>query len=342
MKKKILITGGAGFIGFNSAIYFSNKNYEVHVIDDLSRKGVEQNLVKFKNNRITFYKVDIKKFDTVFKVFKKIRPSIILHQAGQVTVTKSFENPRFDMKSNIEGTVNILECIRILKIKPIFIYPSTNKVYGNLESIKILKRKRKYQYKSIKGINEKMPIYFESPYGCSKGAAEQYIKDYSKYYNFKSFIIRQSCIYGPNQYGQEGQGWVSWILMCAIFKKKFNIFGNGLQVRDLLFIDDLLKMYELIILKAKFLKSTTFNAGGEIKNSLSILELLDFIKKEFKIKIKYTIKKIRTGDQKIYISDCSKAKKELGWEVSTNIIHGMNELKKWILIEKEYLTKIIK
>ena len=342
MKKKILITGGAGFIGFNSAMYFNTKNYEVHVIDDLSRTGVRQNLIKFKKNKINFYKIDIKNFDNLLKVFKKIKPSIILHQAGQVTVTKSFENPRFDMRSNIEGTVNILECIRTLNIKPIFIYPSTNKVYGNLESIKILKSNKKYQYKSIKGINEKMPIFFESPYGCSKGAAEQYVIDYSKTYNFKSFIVRQSCIYGPNQYGQEGQGWISWILMCAIFKKKINVFGNGLQVRDLLFIDDLLEMYELIITKAKYLKSTIFNAGGGIKNSMSILELLDFIKKEFKIKTKHEKKKGRGGDQKIYISDCSKAKKKLGWEVRTNIMQGMYKLKEWILTEKKYLQRVIK
>ena len=342
MKKKILITGGAGFIGFNSAMYFNTKNYEVHVIDDLSRTGVRQNLIKFKKNKINFYKIDIKNFDNLLKVFKKIKPSIILHQAGQVTVTKSFENPRFDMRSNIEGTVNILECIRTLNIKPIFIYPSTNKVYGNLESIKILKSNKKYQYKSIKGINEKMPIFFESPYGCSKGAAEQYVIDYSKTYNFKSFIVRQSCIYGPNQYGQEGQGWISWILMCAIFKKKINVFGNGLQVRDLLFIDDLLEMYELIITKAKYLKSTIFNAGGGIKNSMSILELLDFIKKEFKIKNKHEKKKGRGGDQKIYISDCSKAKKKLGWEVRTNIMQGMYKLKEWILTEKKYLQRVIK
>jgi CDP-paratose 2-epimerase len=342
MKKNILITGGAGFIGFNSAMYFNTKNYEVHVIDDLSRTGVRQNLIKLKNNKINFYKIDIKNFDNLLKVFKKIKPSIILHQAGQVTVTKSFENPRFDMRSNIEGTLNILECIRILNIKPIFIYPSTNKVYGNLESIKILKSNKKYQYKSLKGINEKMPIFFESPYGCSKGAAEQYVIDYSKTYNFKSFIVRQSCIYGPNQYGQEGQGWISWILMCAIFKKKINVFGNGLQVRDLLFIDDLLEMYELIITKAKYLKSTIFNAGGGIKNSMSILELLDFIKKEFKIKTKHEKKKGRGGDQKIYISDCSKAKKKLGWEVRTNIMQGMYKLKEWILTEKKYLQRVIK
>jgi len=342
MKKKILITGGAGFIGFNSAIHFNNINYEVHVIDDLSRSGVRHNLIKFKKNKINFYKVDIKKFDNLLKVFKKIRPSIILHQAGQVTVTKSFENPKFDMRSNIEGTVNILECIRILNVKPIFIYPSTNKVYGSLESIKILKRNKKYQYKSLKGINEKMPIFFESPYGCSKGAAEQYIIDYSKTYKFKSFIVRQSCIYGPNQYGHEGQGWISWILMCAIFKKKINVFGNGLQVRDLLFIDDLLEMYELIITKAKYLKSNIFNAGGGIKNSMSILELIDFIKKEFKIKVKHEKKKNRSGDKKIYISDCSKAKKKLGWEARTNIMQGMHKLKEWILTEKEYLQRVIK
>jgi len=342
MKKKILITGGAGFIGFNSAIYFNNNNYEVHAIDDLSRKGVSKNLIKFKKNKINFYKVDIKNFGNLLKVLKKIRPSIILHQAGQVTVTKSFENPRFDMRSNIEGTINILECIRILKIKPIFVYPSTNKVYGSLESIKVLKRNKRYQYKSIKGINEKMPIFFESPYGCSKGAAEQYIIDYSKVYDFKAFILRQSCIYGPHQFGHEGQGWISWILMCAIFKKKINLFGNGLQVRDLLFIDDLLEIYELILTKAKYLKSTIFNVGGEIKNSMSILELLDFIKKEFKIKVKYKKKKKRSGDQKIYISDCSKAKKQLGWEVRTNIMQGIYKLKEWILTEKKYLQKVIK
>jgi len=342
MKKKILITGGAGFIGFNSAIYFKNKNYDVYAIDDLSRKGVSKNLIKLKKNKIKFHKVNITKFKTFFKIFKKIKPSIILHQAGQVTVTKSFENPRFDMESNIIGTINILESIRLLKIKPIFIFPSSNKVYGNLDRIKTLKKGRRYEYRSISGINEKNPISFESPYGCSKGAAEQYVIDYSKNCNFKSFVIRQSCIYGPNQYGQEGQGWVSWILMCAIFNKKINIFGDGLQVRDMLYIDDLIKMYELIINKAKFLKSSIFNAGGGSKNSMSILEFLDFIGKEFKIKINFQKKEKRAADQKIYISDTSLAKKKLGWNAKITSRNGIYELKKWILSEKKYLKKISK
>ncbi len=342
MRHKILITGGAGFIGYNSAIYFKKKNHKVYVLDNLSRKGVEENKKRLKKKNIFFFKSDILKFKQLLKLIKKIKPTIIIHQAGQVTVTKSVLNPRHDLENNLIGTFNLLESIRILKLKCCFIYPSTNKVYGDLNKIEIRKGKTRYDFKNKKGINEQQPIDFHSPYGCSKGSADQYVMDYSKTFNIKSFVVRQSCIYGPNQYGHEDQGWISWILMCSIFKKKINIFGDGLQVRDILYIDDLIRLYELIILNLKNVQSCVINCGGGINNSLSIIELINFIKKNFSINVKISKKNPRVGDQKVYISNTSFAKKKFGWSPKVHYKKGLKNLFAWILSEGKYIKKIIK
>lgn len=342
MRHRILITGGAGFIGYNSAVYFKKKKHQVYVIDNLSRKGVERNFKDLKSKKIYTFKCNILNFTKLFKLIKEIKPTVILHQAGQVTVTKSIKNPRFDLDTNIVGTFNMLETVKLLKLKCIFIYPSTNKVYGDLKKLKIKEKKNKYSFLYSKSVDEKQPIDFHSPYGCSKGSAEQYVLDYSRNSNLKSFSVRQSCIYGPNQYGHEDQGWISWILMCSIFKKKINIFGNGKQVRDILYIDDLVSLYDLIIKHSKSLNSSVINCGGGINNSLSIIELINHIHKEFGIKSNYVKKKERLGDQKVYISNIKLAKNKLNWSPKINVKKGIRFLFNWILSEKKYLKKIIK
>ena len=342
--KRILITGGAGFIGFNAANYFKNKGLDVFVIDNLSRKGVEKNLSFFKKKKITFFKVFCKDTNKVTQIIYKIKPNFIFHLAGQVAVTKSFDDPINDLKENVMTTVNILESIRNLKKKPVLIFSSTNKVYGDVNDVKTKNETYRYNFKSKKflGINEKQKINLISPYGCSKGSAEYYIIDYAKNFDFKYFILRQSCIYGQNQYGHEDQGWISWIMTCSLLGKKINIFGDGKQVRDALHIDDLVSLYEILIKKSNRLNSNIFNVGGGINNTLSILELIDFLRLKTKIKINLYFKKKRAGDQLIYVSDNSKIKKYTGWSPKLSVNLGLNLFLNWLIKEKKFFLKNVK
>ena len=189
-----------------------------------------------------------------------------MHCAGQVAVTTSIKNPREDFEINILGTLNLLEAIRKNNLKTKFIYTSTNKVYGNLSHINTKIKKNRYEFKKISGINENFNLDFHSPYGCSKGAADQYVRDYSRIFNINSFVLRQSCIYGHNQFGIEDQGWVAWLIIASIFNKKIKIYGNGKQVRDILFIDDLNKLFEKLALTKK-IKSGIYNVGWKKKFS---------------------------------------------------------------------------
>jgi CDP-paratose 2-epimerase len=342
--KKILITGGAGFIGFNAAKHFKNMGLDVFVVDNLSRKGVEKNLNYIKKNKINFLKVDCKNSKKIINLISKIKPNFIFHLTGQVAVTKSFDDPIKDLQENVQTTINILEGIKYLKKKPILVFSSTNKIYGDIDDVSIRSRNLRYQFKNknFLGINENKKINLISPYGCSKGSAEYYIIDYAKNYNFKYFILRQSCIYGPNQYGHEDQGWISWIMTCALFNKKINIFGDGKQVRDALYIDDLIDLYETLIKKSSKLSSNIFNIGGGINNTLSILELINFLNLNLKNKINISFKKKRTGDQFIYVSDNSKVKKLTGWSPSVSISLGLNSLLNWLNEERIFFLKNIK
>ena len=241
-------------------------------------------------------------------------------------------------------TVNILESIRNLKKKPVLIFSSTNKVYGDVNDVKTKSETYRYNFKSKKflGINEKQKINLISPYGCSKGSAEYYIIDYAKNFDFKYFILRQSCIYGQNQYGHEDQGWISWIMTCSLLGKKINIFGDGKQVRDALHIDDLVSLYEILIKKSNRLNSNIFNVGGGINNTLSILELIDFLRLKTKIKINLSFKKKRAGDQLIYVSDNSKIKKYTGWSPKLSVNLGLNLFLNWLIKEKKFFLKNVK
>ena len=337
---KIIITGGAGFIGSNAAEYFHKKKWKVFVIDNLSRKGAKINLVRIKK-KVFFKFGDIKNKNFVNNFLKKIRPNVILHCAGQVAVTTSIKNPREDFEINILGTLNLLEAIRKNNLKTKFIYTSTNKVYGNLSHINTKIKKNRYEFKKISGINENFNLDFHSPYGCSKGAADQYVRDYSRIFNINSFVLRQSCIYGHNQFGIEDQGWVAWLIIASILNKKIKIYGNGKQVRDILFIDDLNKLFEKLALTKK-IKSGIYNVGGGNKNSLSIIELVEILRKNIKNKINYKYENWRKGDQKIFISDNSKIKKDLNWYPKVKKLDGIKKLIKWAESNKKLISKVIK
>ena len=242
MNKKILIIGGAGFIGSNASHYFSKKGYEVTVFDNLYRIGTDKNLnwLKETHPQIKFIKGDIRKYADLKDAVKGF--DVVIHLAAQVAVTTSVVDPRTDFEINALGAFNVLEAVRENGEKPFVIFSSTNKVYGGMEEIKIVEKNGQYAYKDFPGgISEKSTIDFHSPYGCSKGCADQYVRDYFRIYDIPTVVFRQSCIYGPRQFGIEDQGWLAWFIIATTLSKFISVYGDGKQVRDVLYVDDLVR-----------------------------------------------------------------------------------------------------
>lgn len=330
---KILITGGAGFIGINAASYFLKQKHTITIFDNFSRPGSKKNISWLKQS----YKGGIRVIDGDIRTDRdKLTSSIkhadlVLHLAGQVAVTTSVTEPVMDFEINALGTLNVLESIRVSGNNPILIYSSTNKVYGALEDIKISETSTRYKFRNLDlGIPETRCVDFYSPYGCSKGAADQYVRDYSRIYGLKTIVFRQSCIYGPHQYGIEDQGWVAWFIIALMQGKEITIYGNGKQVRDLLYVDDLMRAYELAVRNIRVTKGQIYNIGGGPKNTISIwFEFKPLLEKLFKRKIIVTFSNLRPGDQPIYISDIRKAKKDFYWEPKINVEQGIKNLYLW-------------
>ncbi len=329
---KILVIGGAGFIGSNIAFRYLKKGIDVFVFDNLSRRGTEWNLKwlqKYKN--LKFIKGDIRNYDELKRMFLKYKFDIVFHMAAQVAVTTSVINPREDFEINALGTFNILEAIRESKQNPVILFASTNKVYGGMTDIKIIEKKGRYAYKDFKdGIKENRLLDFHSPYGCSKGCADQYMIDYSRIYGLRTVVFRQSCIYGYRQFGIEDQGWVAWFTIAAALGKQITIYGDGKQVRDVLFIDDLLDAYEAAIKNIEKIKGQAFNIGGGPENTMSLLELVVFLEKFFRKKIELKFSDWRPGDQPVFICNINKAKKFLKWQPKINPEKGVKLLYEWV------------
>jgi CDP-paratose 2-epimerase len=331
----ILITGGLGFIGVNAALSLDKDGHNVFILDNMSRKGNIDNY-NLLNKNITFFIKDIRNFQSLEEIFKSNTFDVVIHLAGQVAVTTSVSNPREDFDTNCLGTFNILECLRIYSPKSILLYSSTNKVYGNFKSF-ILEKELRYTYDNVFGIDEDQNLDFHSPYGCSKGAADQYVRDYNRIYGLRTVVLRQSCIYGPNQFGIEDQGWVSWFSISSIFDKKFTIYGDGKQVRDILHVDDLINLYKSVINNIDFCSGKIYNVGGGVSNTLSLLELIKLLEKKLNKSIKYEFSNWRPGDQKVYVSDITKVKRELGWQPQVNVEVGITKLFKWVQENKSLL-----
>lgn len=340
MKKKVFITGGAGFIGSNAAYYFLKKGYEVTIFDNFSRKGSRFNIEWLKESfktGLTIVEGDVTK--DVKKIAKAMNESyLVLHLAGQVAVTTSVINPREDFEINALGTFNVLEAVRMTGENPVFIYSSTNKVYGGLEDIPVVETKTRYEFKNLpNGVSEERGVDFHSPYGCSKGAADQYVHDYSRIYGLNTIVFRQSCIYGPRQFGVEDQGWVAWFLIAITQGKNITIYGNGKQVRDLLYVEDLVRAYELAATNIEKTKGKIYNIGGGSKNTLSVwMEFRPLLEKLFNRPIESTFDEWRPGDQPIFIADITKAKKEFGWEPKVSVEEGVQKLYKWVTANKHF------
>ena len=339
---EILITGGAGFIGINNAENLIKLGNQVSILDNLSRQGSELNLNWLKKvGNYRFYDCDVSNFDDLSNIIKSNNFDAIIHLAAQVAVTTSLANPRLDFNSNVIGTFNLLEAIRLFSPSSALLYSSTNKVYGDLKELKIDELDKKYQLKLLPyGISESQPLNFYSPYGCSKGAADQYVLDYCKIYGIKSAVFRQSCIYGPRQFGIEDQGWLAWFIIAHLLNKRITIYGNGKQVRDILFIKDLVHLYSLALEKIDLIKGHAFNIGGGIDNSVSLLEFMDWLSNSSQREVKIDYKPWRPGDQLIFISDNRAISKIIDWSPSTNYDKGLKLLYDWINNNKKEILEI--
>jgi CDP-paratose 2-epimerase len=335
---KVIITGGAGFIGCNAAEYYAKRGNNVLIFDDLSRKGSPKNLdyLKSKYSNIDFIKGDIRKQKDMQGFYELAKNAdLILHLAAQVAVTTSVTNPKDDFERNALGTFNVLEAARKLKEdtgkNPVLVYSSTNKVYGKMDYLKISEKNNEYFYKDLpQGIDENSPLDFYSPYGCSKGAGDQYVRDYSRIYGLNTVVMRQSCIYGRRQFGVEDQGWVAWFTIANELNLPVTIYGDGKQVRDILFVDDLVEAYELARKNISKTKGQVYNVGGGPLNRLSLLNLVSKLEKLSGKKINPKFSDWRPGDQKVCIMDISGAKRDLGWQPKIDVEKGIYELYTWV------------
>ena len=345
MSKNILITGGAGFIGVNAVKRFVAEGYGVTVFDNLSRRGTDLNVKYLDDHYAGKYRLVKGDIRTDIASLKELAAShdVILHLAAQVAVTTSVTDPRTDFDINALGTFNVLEAARASAKKPMVIYASTNKVYGGLEHMPVVEEGDRVKFKDgMSGVTEICPLDFHSPYGCSKGAADQYVRDYSRIYDLKTVVLRQSCIYGPHQLGVEDQGWVAWFLIAAMFGRPVTVYGTGKQVRDLLYVEDLVDLYVRAVEKIDMVSGQAFNIGGGLRNSLSLLEFLRIIDQDLKMPMKFGFSDWRPGDQPIFVSDNSKAKALLRWEPKTDVQKGIVHLVEWLKDNKEMLEKFYK
>ena len=335
---KIIVTGGAGFIGSNAASRYLKRGDDVVVIDDLSRPGVDRNLAwleaqtKEGRGKLTFLKIDIRKADDIERAFQKHADAgAVIHLAGQVAVTTSVIDPRTDFEINALGTLNVLEGARKAKMKAPFIYSSTNKVYGGMEDVGVVENEGRYVYRDLpNGVSETRGLDFHSPYGCSKGAADQYVRDYHRIYGLNTVVMRQSCIYGYRQFGAEDQGWIAWFMIALQLGKSITVYGDGKQIRDILFIDDLLDAYDAAIARIGHVSGEIFNVGGGPKNVLSLRDLLKFLGEKKGKPIQHGESDWRPGDQKVFVSDISRASKALGWTPKVEASDGLEKLHTWI------------
>ena len=337
--KTILITGGCGFIGTNAADFYLKKGYKVIAFDNLSRVGAKQNLtwLKKQKGKFVFVKGDIRNDKKLLETFKRYGPDLVLHLAAQVTMVTSVTNPREDFEINALGTFNVLEAMRKTKCKAPALYSSTNKVMGELLSIPVVEKKERYEYKNIKGVNEGFPLDFHGPYGCSKGCGDQYFLDYARIYGLNTVVFRQSGIYGPHQFGIEEQGWLAWFCNALLFNKPVTIFGNGKQVRDVLYVDDLIRAYDSALKNIKKTRGKAYTIGGGPRFSLSIWELFDILEKLSEKKFNHSFGPWRPGDQKVYVSDVSRAKKDFGWSPKVSPKEGVKKLYNWIFQNKNLI-----
>jgi CDP-paratose 2-epimerase len=330
----ILITGGAGFIGSNLVHRLLGEGHQVTIFDNLSRSGCETNLDWLRRtygaDSFRLVQADLKDFAALKRASEGAQR--VYHLAGQVAVTTSVQDPRQDFEANALGTFNALEAARLVGDDPIFLYASTNKVYGSMEDVVIVPQDTRYWYADYpQGMPEERPLDFHSPYGCSKGAGDQYTRDYARIYGLRTIVMRQSCIYGYRQFGIEDQGWVAWFIIAALKGRQISIYGDGKQVRDVLFIDDLLDAYDAAVCTIDVSAGQVYNVGGGPENTMSIwAEFGPILAELMGQPVPVTFADWRPGDQRVYVSDIRKAGRELNWRPQVSVREGITRLFEWI------------
>lgn len=331
-RKRMLVTGGAGFIGCNATAYFSTRNWQVTVLDNLSRQGAQANLHWLRENTsFDFEPVDVRDASDVARVLCEHRYDAVIHLAAQVAVTTSVTDPRTDFAVNALGTFNVLDAVRQHCPEAVMIFASTNKVYGKIERAVCELNGNAYRYVNRPhGISEDEPLDFLSPYGCSKGAADQYVLDFARIYSIPATSFRQSCIYGPRQFGVEDQGWVAWFAIASLLRRDITIYGDGKQVRDVLHVDDLMRAYEAALLAPDKIAGQAFNIGGGPSRVLSLLNLVDQIEQRLQRQVPLRWSDWRPGDQKVYVSDVRKLKQLLQWQPDISVTDGIGQLMEWV------------
>lgn len=333
---KLLITGGCGFLGSNLASNAIKLGMDVIVFDNLSRFGSTENLKWLQSiGDFSFVHGDIRNKNDVSRLISKYMPDKVFHLAGQVAMTTSIDNPQMDFEVNIGGTVNLLEAIRIFNPECGIIYSSTNKVYGDLEQFTYRETDTRYEcIEKPNGFDETVQLTFHSPYGCSKGAADQYMLDYARIFGLKTAVFRHSSMYGGRQFATYDQGWVGWFCQKAIEASKgitqpFTISGNGKQVRDVLHAEDMISLYFKAMESLNDIQGHAFNIGGSIKNSLSLLELFDLLQEQADVKLNYIKLPVRESDQKVFVADISKINKLIDWQPNVSAKEGVQKMFDW-------------
>jgi CDP-paratose 2-epimerase len=342
----ILITGGAGFVGSHAAEFYAKRGKDIIVFDNLSRaqllgKGYKNAMYNWerlkKYGNVKLIKGDVTNFEQLKEASKNV--DAIIHAAAQTAVTTSLTDSRTDFQINALGAFNVLEAARRFSNDPLIIFCSTNKVYGsNVNKIKVLERETRYIFedKFKDGIPETFPIDLceHTPYGCSKLVGDLYAQDYGKIYGLKTVVFRMSCIYGPRQFGVEDQGWVAWFTIATLTAKPITIYGDGRQVRDILYINDLICAFDTVFQRKRQLSGEVFNIGGGPENTISLLELLAMLEQLTRKRSKVHFSNWRASDQKVYISNISKAKEKLEWSPKVNPQKGVKKLVNWVLENK--------
>jgi len=338
MSDRVLITGGAGFIGTNLAHCLLTAGRPVLLLDNLSRPGVELNLRWLRETHgdlVQWECAPVSDQTTLRRAVK--RAAQVFHFAAQVAVTTSLSDPFHDFDVNARGTLNLLEAIRSMDEPPPLVFTSTNKVYGGLDDVELQPNGTRYVPEHpvirLRGISEARPLDFHSPYGCSKGAADQYVLDYARTFGLPAVVFRMSCIYGPHQFGTEDQGWVAHFLIRAIQGQPITLYGDGMQVRDILYVEDLVDAFLLAQARMPALSGQAFNIGGGPSNTISLLELLKLIESLHGTKPRVRYEAWRPGDQRYYVSDIRKFAAATGWAPRVGVEEGGGALYRWLLRE---------
>jgi CDP-paratose 2-epimerase len=335
-EQHVFITGGAGFIGCNSAHHFLQRGQPVTIYDNVSRAGGRSNLewllAEHGVDRLRIVEADIRDYERLAEAVSSDKPDVVLHLAGQVAVTQSVMDPREDFEVNAAGTFNVLEAVRQHVPDAAVIYASSNKVYGGMEEVGIVRKGNRYAYADYPyGIPESFPLDFHSPYGCSKGAGDQYTRDYARIYGLRTLVLRQSCIYGQRQFGVEDQGWVAHFVIATVLGRPISIYGDGMQVRDVLHIDDLIAAYQMGIDCIDELSGEVLNIGGGPQNTLAIWsEFGPLLEKLAGRPVPVTYGDWRPGDQRVFVADIRRAEERLGWRPRVSPEEGIGRLYAWV------------